>query len=212
MWKQLTIVSIPIFKGDKRSYESWKVAYTACINQAPATPEYKLLQMRQHLSGEALKVFEGLGHSAPASEAAKYRLERKYGGQRRRVNFYLEEVNNFRPVKPGNAIDLDIFADLLNILVVYLRKSKLLEELANGSLDLKSQKNLSEVMLANYQRLIYRNASIKRPLLFNSPPRINAPYFKFLFSINAPLIKRPLRIDAPISLPFDISKDEMIPC
>ena len=93
MWKQLTRVSIPVFKGDKRSYESWKAAFIACIDQAPATPEYKLLQLRQYLSGEALKVVEGLGHSAAAYEAAKDRLERKYGGQRRRVNLYLDELD-----------------------------------------------------------------------------------------------------------------------
>ena len=103
MWKQLTRVSITVLKGDKRSYESWKAAFIACIDQAPATPEYKLLQLRQYLSGEALKV---VGHSAAAYEAAKNRLERKYGGQRRRVNLYLDELDHFRSVRPGNAKDL----------------------------------------------------------------------------------------------------------
>ena len=46
----------------------------ACIDKAPATAEYKLLQLRQCLSGEALKVIESLGHSAAAYEAAKDRL------------------------------------------------------------------------------------------------------------------------------------------
>ena len=54
----------------------------ACIDKAPATAEYKLLQLRQCLSGEALKVIESLGHSAAAYEAGKDRLERKFGGQR----------------------------------------------------------------------------------------------------------------------------------
>ena len=36
----------------------------ACIDQAPATPGYKLLQLRQHLTGEALKCIKNLGHSA----------------------------------------------------------------------------------------------------------------------------------------------------
>ena len=39
MWKQLTRVSIPVFSGDKRSYGSWKVAFTACVDKAPATAE-----------------------------------------------------------------------------------------------------------------------------------------------------------------------------
>ena len=56
MWNQLKRVSIPVFNGDKRLYEGWKMAFMACVDKAPATPEYKLLQLRQYLSGEALKV------------------------------------------------------------------------------------------------------------------------------------------------------------
>ena len=42
MWKQLKRVQIPIFSGEKKRYESWKAALLACIDQAPATAEYKL--------------------------------------------------------------------------------------------------------------------------------------------------------------------------
>ena len=51
----------------------------ACIDKSAATPEFKLLQLCQYLSGEALKATEALGHSA--YQAAKERLERKYGGK-----------------------------------------------------------------------------------------------------------------------------------
>ena len=85
MWNQLKRVSIPVFNGDKRLYEGWKTAFMACVDNAPATPEYKLLQLRQYLSGEALKVVEPLGHSAAAYETAKERLERKFGGKRRQI-------------------------------------------------------------------------------------------------------------------------------
>lgn len=60
LWKQLKRVSIPVFHGDKRTHESWKAAFSACIDKAPATSEYKLLQLRQYLSGEALKAVENL--------------------------------------------------------------------------------------------------------------------------------------------------------
>ena len=56
MWRQLKRVQIPPFTGDKRHYLSWRAAFLACIDSAPATGEYKLLQLRQYLSGEALKV------------------------------------------------------------------------------------------------------------------------------------------------------------
>ena len=81
MWTQLERVAIPVFSGNKKTYESWKAAFTACIDKAPATPEYKLLQLRQYLSGEALKTIESLGHSGYAYEAAKERLDRKFGDQ-----------------------------------------------------------------------------------------------------------------------------------
>jgi len=60
MYKQLKRASIPTFDGDKHKYESWKSAFNSCIDSAPATKEYKLLQLRQYLSGEALKAIKSL--------------------------------------------------------------------------------------------------------------------------------------------------------
>ena len=57
-WKQLTRVSIPVLSGDKQSYGSWKAAFMACVDKAPATAEYKLLQLKKYLSGEALAAVE----------------------------------------------------------------------------------------------------------------------------------------------------------
>ena len=100
-----------MFHGDKRTYQSWKAAFLACIDNAPATPEYKLLQLRQHVSREALQMIESLGHSATAYEAAKERLERKYGGRRRQRAIYLEDLDNFKQVRPGNPRDIEQLAD-----------------------------------------------------------------------------------------------------
>ena len=61
LWKQLKRVTIPVFSGEKKTYQNWKAAFTACVDQAPATAEYKLLQLRQCLSGEALRAIESLG-------------------------------------------------------------------------------------------------------------------------------------------------------
>ena len=91
-------VQIPTFTGDKRKYKSWRAAFLACIDSAPATGEYKLLQLRQYLSGEALKVIDSLGHSAAAYEATKDRLERKFGSKRRQIALYLEESDKIERV------------------------------------------------------------------------------------------------------------------
>ena len=111
MWNQLKRVSIPVFnlkivRGLEKGFHGI------------ATPEYKLLQLRQYLSGEALKVVEPLGHSAGAYKTAKKRLERKFGGKRRQIALHLEELDNFKPLRPGNARDLERLAHLLDVTVV----------------------------------------------------------------------------------------------
>lgn len=77
MWRQLKRVFIPAFNGDKPNYEAWKATFMACVDEAPTSAEYKLLQLRQYLSREALRIMESLGHSATACQTAKERLERR---------------------------------------------------------------------------------------------------------------------------------------
>ena len=59
-------MQIPVFSGDKRTCQSCKAAFLACFDSVPAIGEYKLLQLRQYFSGEALKLIENLGHLAIA--------------------------------------------------------------------------------------------------------------------------------------------------
>lgn len=153
--KQLKRVAIPVFSGNKKQYVSWKAAFMACIDMAPATKAYKLLQLRQYLTGEALRVIENLGHSAMAYDAALERLERKFGGQRRQVAMYLEEIESFRPIREGMAKDIEKFADLLDVAVINLKEVGRHDELRNGSLYYKMQGKLTESMLARYHRWIY---------------------------------------------------------
>ena len=54
LWKQLKRVTIPVFSGDKKTYQNWRAAFMACVDQAPATAEYKLLQLQQCLAGGSL--------------------------------------------------------------------------------------------------------------------------------------------------------------
>ena len=157
MWNQLKRVSIPVFNGDKRLYEGWKTAFMACVDKAPTTPEFKLLQLRQCLSGEALKVVEPLGRSADAYETAKERLERKFCDKRRQIALHLEELENFKPLRPGNARDLERLADLLAVTVVNLKEAGRHEELGNGSLYLSLCRKLTEAMIAHYHRWIHEN-------------------------------------------------------
>ena len=122
---------------------------------APSTGEYKLLQLRQCLSGEALNVIESLGPPAAAYDAAKERLERRYGGKRRQVAIYLKDLDKFPQIRPGNAHDLQQFADLLEIAIINLKGPGYHNELGNGFLYCKLQTKLTEYMLANYHRWVF---------------------------------------------------------
>ena len=102
LWQQLKPVTIPTFKGDKSVYPAWKAVFMACIDSAPMTKEYKLLQLRQYLGGQALETIQNLGHSALAYDATKQRLERKFGGQRRVFARQLELLDSFAPIKDGD--------------------------------------------------------------------------------------------------------------
>ena len=66
LWRQLKGITIPLFSGDKRTYQNWRAAFMACIDKAPAMTDYKLLQLRQCRTGEALDAIERLGYSATA--------------------------------------------------------------------------------------------------------------------------------------------------
>ena len=137
LWRQLKRVSVPIFDGDKRKYEAWKASFVVCVEQAPMSAEYKLLHLRQYLSGDALKAIENLGHSAASYNTAKERLDRKFGGARRHMALQLKEVDRFKQFRPGMARDLEQFADILDLTVVNLKEADRVDELGYGSLYLK---------------------------------------------------------------------------
>ena len=118
--RQLKRVQTPVFSGDKRTYNSWKAAFLACIDSASYW-EIQITTATAVLSGEALKTIENLGHSGAAYEATKDRLERKFGGMRRQIAIYMEELENFRQIRNGNAKDLEQFADLLDIAIINLK-------------------------------------------------------------------------------------------
>ena len=159
LWKQLKRIEIPVFTGDKRKYESWKAAFLACVDRAPATGEFKMLQLKQCLVGEALSAIEHLGHSAVAYDAAKERLERKFGGKRRQISIYYEDIDQFKQVRPNHSKDLEQYADLLELLVIQLREAGQHGELVNGSLYCKLQQKLPECMLTRYHRWIFESGT-----------------------------------------------------
>ena len=161
VFRQLRSIKIPVFSGEKKQYTSWKAAFTACVGSSSASPELKLLHLRQYLSGEALSSIDSLGYTASAYQAAMNRLDRKFGGEQRQVTLQYEQVEAFPPVRVRRASDLQCFANLLDVLVVNLLDSGKGHELGNGLLYRKLQSKLPSSMLTQFNR--WCHGSIKAP-------------------------------------------------
>ena len=68
---------------------------------------------------------------------------------------YLEDLDKFQQIRPGNARDLEHFADLLELAIINLTETGHHNELGNGFLYGKLQTKLTESMLADYHRWIF---------------------------------------------------------
>ena len=167
VFNRLKRISIPTFTGDKRTYEQWKAAFITCIDSAPISAELKLLQLREYVAGEALQCIQQLGYSANAYEKAKEKLDRKFGGERRRVAVQMEELERFPQMQRFNAKDLERLADLLDVAVVNLKDAGRSSELGNGIFYARLLTKLSKSMLAQYQRWLYEHRAPEQvePLL-----------------------------------------------
>ena len=67
-------------------------------------------------------------------------LRTKYGGKRHQTALYIEELEQFRPIRLGNARDLEQFADLIDISVINLKEAGQQYELGDSSLYTKLQR------------------------------------------------------------------------
>ena len=159
LYRHLEKVSIPTFKGDKRQYETWKAAFEMCIGCANIPDGLKLLQLRKYLAGDALRSIDTLGYSAEAYEAARRRLERKFGGQRRLVAVHLEALEKFPAMRSANAQELERFAELLDVAVVNLKASGQTQELANGTFYVRLTQKLGVSLLLSYQKWIHQTST-----------------------------------------------------
>ena len=110
------------------------------------------MHFRQYLEGEALYAVDSLGHSAYAYEAAKERLERKFGSKCQQVLIYFEDLNSLKFFCDENAKDLEQFAYLLYSAVISLHEAGKHNELRDSFLYIPLQRKLPQPIMASYHR------------------------------------------------------------
>ena len=108
-----------------------------------------MLRLEACLAGGALETIKGLGYSEAAYEAAKSKLLRKYGENRREIQSHVDELTKMKPIREKNAKELEKFADILERAVINLQENNRAADLEAGT--------LYTLSLKNYQRSYCHN-------------------------------------------------------
>lgn len=135
-------------------FQQWFAAFSTCVDKTSLAPQFKMLRLEGCLRGEAAETIKGLGYSQAAYDAAISRLQRKYGGYRRKVQAQIEELRKTRPVNEVAPKSIDKFADAPERTIIVLKDNSLLADLGGGTLYGIVVGKLPENLLKGYYRWV----------------------------------------------------------
>ena len=92
------------------------------MDETNLSAQFKMLQLESCLLGEAAEMVKGPGYLDHVYEAAKARLNRKYGGNRPQVQAHIDELCKMRPINANDPSKLERFADIVERTVVSLKE------------------------------------------------------------------------------------------
>ena len=142
-------VDVPKFSGeDKADYEPWKAAFMSMVDTQNISVSEKMLRLHSSLSGKALTMIKDLGYSEAAYERAKFKLEKKYGGERRLQITHLTTLWNWPKVQSRNLKDVEEFQALLERILITVKDCGSLHD---QSLNLSAKEKLSEEDIQAYK-------------------------------------------------------------
>ena len=90
--------------------------------------------------------------SEPEYKEAKEILNTKFGGQRRQLRAYLDDLERMHPLRAADVKGFASFADLVRVTVVKLQAEGKVGELGDGTLYSLLVKKLTEHQLEAYTR------------------------------------------------------------
>ena len=150
--------------------------FTSCVDATAMSARFKMLRLEAWLAGEALETIKGLGYSDAAYEAAKSRLLRKYGGNRRVIQCHLDELIKMKPIGEENAKELEKFADMLERAVINLQENNRVADLEAGILYTIILEKLPEKLLSQYSRWVKGNRKVESVITFKDWTAEEAEY------------------------------------
>ena len=127
-------LKVPIFNGDKRKFEGFWALFTSLVDESTEPVNLKMARLRHCLTGNALEGIRGLGVTVHEYEEAKEILKTQYGGTRRLLRAYLDQLEQPPLIRSNDIHAVEKFADLVRITVVKLQAERRDGELEDGTL------------------------------------------------------------------------------
>ena len=148
---------VPTFDGNKVKFEEFWSLFQSLVDASNEPVNLKMARLQQSLVGRAHETIRGLGASAPEYEEAKEILKTKFGGQRRQIRAYMDELENLPEMRYNDVENFERFADLVRVTVVKLKAENRHAELGEGTLHSRLVKKLPARNLECYSRWLSVN-------------------------------------------------------
>ena len=159
-------LKVPTYNGDKRKFEDFWALFRSLVDESTEPTSLKMARLRQCLTGNALEAIRGLVVTGPEYEEAKEILKTKYGGARRLLRAYMDQLEQAPLMRSNDIHAMEKFADLVRITVVKLQAEGRDGELGDGTLHSLLVKKLPERQLENYSRWLNERAKEKSVIAF----------------------------------------------
>ncbi|CAB3989002.1 Hypothetical predicted protein, partial [Paramuricea clavata] len=159
--RNLKALRVPKFDGTKATFEEFWCLFESLVDKSSEPVNIKMARLRECLSGRALEAIRGLGVSEAEYNEAKDIIQSKFGGERRQLRAYMEELEKTPPLRNNDVSSFDRFTDLVRVTVTKLKAEGRKAELGEGSLHGQLVKKLSGQQVESYSRWL--NVHSKTP-------------------------------------------------
>ena len=163
--RSLKALRVPKFDGNKATFEEFWCLFDSLVDKSSEPVNIKMARFRECLSGRALEAIRGLGVSEAEYKEAKEIIQSKFGGERRQLRAYMEELEKTQPLRNNDVSSFDRFTDLVRVTVAKLKAEGREAELGEGSLHGQLVKKLSSQQVESYSRWL--NVHSKTPSVTN---------------------------------------------
>ncbi|MCG8429599.1 MAG: DUF1759 domain-containing protein, partial [Candidatus Omnitrophica bacterium] len=124
---------LPNFDGESQKYQDWWGQFDAFVHQANVPTRFKMMMLKDSLTGKAADLVKGLGYTEIQYAAAIKKLNTRYGGETRMVQSLTDSILKVEPIEMKELERLESFNNLLTDIITKLHDANQLGELKGQS-------------------------------------------------------------------------------